>query len=82
MTITGRVSRQANGGASSFAGVVDTGSDVVRHGDRRSKLGAAFRREQLNEGGAVDLLEFKHKPRRLAVGRLKYGRVHDLGRPR
>ncbi len=55
-------------------------SGGVGLGDRGPQFGAVFGRQRLDKGGAVDLLEFEHQPRRLAVGRLQHIGFGDLGR--
>ena len=46
------------------------------------QLGPVFRSQRLHEAGAVDLLQFQHQPRRLAVGGLQHVGIGDLGRAR
>ena len=56
------------------------GSDVRGIRDGGPQFGPAFRPKRLNKDGAVDLLQFKHQPRRLAVGGVEHVGVCDLGR--
>jgi hypothetical protein len=49
-------------------------------GDPGPQFGPVFGRQRLDKGGAVDLFEFEHQPRRLAVGRLQHIGFGDLGR--
>ena len=48
--------------------------------DRGLQLGPAFGAKRLNEGGAIDLFQFEHQPRRLAVGGLQHVGICDFGR--
>src|SRR5882762_6401943 len=42
--------------------------------------GPALDRKRLNETGAIHLLQLKHEPRRLTVGRLEHIGISDPGR--
>ena len=53
---------------------------AVGVGDRGLQFGPVFGAERLNEGGAVDLFQLEHQPRRLAVGGFQHVGVCNFGR--
>ena len=67
----GRLRRRARG---------STGTAAVGIGIAGFSSGRFSAAKRLNEGGAVDLLEFEHQPRRLAVGGLQHVGFCNFGR--
>ncbi len=79
--ITGRKSDGAAGFGSRLHFRLDRGRHSLLAGsDCRPQFRPAVGGKRLNEGGAIHFFQFQHKPRRLAIGRLKHGGAGDSRR--
>ena len=80
ITTSGRGSGGSTGLAAAAASGIATAALASDNG--RLQLRPALGRQRLDESGAIDLFEFEHQPRRLAVGRLQHIGIGDFRRPR